>query len=122
LSYSKEFAMSNVINGMDQFGFLEIRAEREGDRHTVTLSGELDIDGTERVRRELYLAEDSDALEVVLDLSGLSFIDSSGIRLVFEADVRSRANSHRLRLIRGPAQVHRVFVMTDLADRLPFVD
>jgi len=34
---------------------------------------------------------------------------------------RSRANG-RFTLLRGPKQVHRVFEITDLVDRLPFAD
>jgi anti-sigma B factor antagonist len=122
LSYSEEFVMSNVKGGMDRFGFLEVLAERRDDRHVIALTGELDIDGAQRVRDELRRAEASDALEIVLDLSALRFIDSSGIHLIVEADARSRSNGNRLRLIRGPKHVHRVFVMTDLAERLPFRD
>jgi anti-sigma B factor antagonist len=122
VSHPEEVAMSNVIDSVDQFGFLEVRSEREGDTHVIALSGELDIDGVKRVREALHAAESSDALEVVLDLTDLAFIDSSGIQLVVEADTRSRADGNRLRLLRGPENVHRVFVLTDLADRLPFAD
>jgi anti-anti-sigma factor len=114
--------MSTVIDNVDQFGFLEVRSEREGDTYVIALSGELDIDGVKGVSEALHAAEDSDALEVVLDLTDLEFIDSSGIQLVVEADARSRADGNRLRLLRGPENVHRVFVLTDLADRLPFAD
>ena len=114
--------MSNVIDSVDQFGFLEVRSEREGDTHVIALSGELDIDGIKSVREALHAAEDSDAREVVLDLTDLQFIDSSGIQLVVEADARARADGNRLHLRRGPEHVHRVFVLTDLADRLPFAD
>lgn len=114
--------MSNVIDSVDRFGFLEVRLEREDDTYVVALSGELDIDGIGRVSEALHVAEQSDAREVVLDLSDLQFMDSSGIQLVVEADARSRADGNRLRLRRGPEHVHRVFVLTDLADRLPFAD
>jgi hypothetical protein len=36
--------------------------------------------------------------------------------------MRSRSDSDRLVIRRGPDRVHRLFVITDLADRLPVVD
>lgn len=112
--------MSNVINKMDWFGFLEVRSERRADRHVIALTGELDIDGADRVTQELLRAEATDARQIVLDLSGLTFMDSSGIRLIIEADARSRSNGHRLALIRGPRAVQRALEIADLVDRLPF--
>jgi anti-anti-sigma factor len=66
--------------------------------------------------------EDSDALSIVLDLSALEFMDTTGVRLIIQADARSRADSNRLALLRGPRAVQRVFELTGLLDRLPFAD
>ena len=46
--------MSNVIEGTSRFGFLEIRSERSDDEHVIALTGELDLDGAERVTQELH--------------------------------------------------------------------
>jgi stage II sporulation protein AA (anti-sigma F factor antagonist) len=120
LSYSEEFVMSNVMDGTNRFGFLELRSERCDDEHVIALIGELDLDGAERVTRELLRAEASDARRIVLDLSNLRFIDSTGIRLILAADARSRRDGDRLALIRGPRAVHRVFELSGIAERLPF--
>jgi anti-sigma B factor antagonist len=112
--------MSNVMNSIGRFDFLEMRSERSDDRHVITLEGELDLDGVERVTEELERAEASDARQIVLDLSGLTFLDSSGVRLIVCANLRSRANGDRLRLIRGSTRVQRVFELTGVLDRLPF--
>jgi anti-anti-sigma factor len=120
LSYSKEFVMSNVMNSIGRFDFLEVRSERSGDRHVIALKGELDLDGVARVTEELERVEASDARRIVLDLSGLTFMDSSGVRLIVCATLRSRASGDRLRLIPGSARVQRVFELTGVLDRLPF--
>jgi anti-anti-sigma factor len=112
--------MSNVASSMERFGDLEIRALRGRHRYVITLVGELDIDGVDRVTEELTRAEATDAAQIVLDLAELRFIDSSGVRLVLEADARSRTNGSRLRLTRGPAAVQRVFVLSGVEDRLPW--
>jgi anti-anti-sigma factor len=49
-------------------------------------------------------------------------MDTTGVRLIIQADARSRADSNRLALLRGPRAVQRVFELTGLLDRLPFAD
>ena len=102
-------------------GSLALRSERDGETHVVALLGELDIAGAPALEEELLRVEESDAERIVIDLSSLEFIDSTGIRLVVMAADRCSADS-RLTLLRGPKQVHRVFEITDLASRLPFAD
>jgi len=109
------------MEGTNRFGFLELRSERHDDEQVIALTGELDLDGAHRVAQELQRAEASDVRRIVLDLSGLQFIDSSGIRLILAADARSRMDGDRLALIRGPQPVQRVFELTGVTDRLPFV-
>lgn len=112
--------MSNVMNSIDRFDFLDMRSERSDDRIVIALKGELDLDGADRVTEELERAEASDAAQIVLDLSQLTFMDSSGVRLIVCANLRSRADGDRLRLIRGSPRVQRVFELTGVLDRLPF--
>ena len=113
--------MSNVIDATNPFGSLELRSERSADEHVIALVGELDLHGAERVAQELARAEATDARRIVLDLSGLQFIDSSGVRLILAAHARSRMAGDRLALIPGPRPVQRVFELTGVTDRLPFV-
>lgn len=104
------------------YGELTVTADRTDDVHCVRLTGELDIGTADRVEAELARAEAGDARLVVLDLSGLTFMDSTGVRLVLEAHARSRADSNRLRLRRGSAAVQRIFELSGVADTLPFGD
>ena len=103
-------------------GALTMRSTRDGDRHVIALAGELDLAGADLFSDELQRVEATDVRRIVIDLRDLEFIDSTGIRIIYTADMRSRADSDRLVIRRGPDRVHRLFVMTDLADRLPFVD
>jgi anti-anti-sigma factor len=68
------------------------------------------------------LAEDPELATVVLDMRGLEFMDSSGLRLVVVADMRARDAGRRFSLVRGDETVHRVFEITRMSDRLDFVD
>jgi anti-anti-sigma factor len=103
-------------------GTLTLRSTREDDTHVVALSGELDLAGADLLEGELKRVEAGDARRIVVDLRDLDFIDSTGVRLIYMAEMRSRKDSGRLTIRRGPHKVQRLFVMTDLADRLPFVD
>jgi anti-sigma B factor antagonist len=103
-----------------RLGSLALRSEREGDTHVIALLGELDLDGAPRVEAELLRVEATDATSIVVDLSSLEFIDSTGLRLLVMAAERA-ADSGRFAILPGPKQVQRVFEMTDLVDRLPFV-
>jgi anti-sigma B factor antagonist len=103
-------------------GELTVRSERDGVVQTICVEGELDLATAERLERELTRVEATDVLSIILDLSGLTFIDSTGVRLLLFAHARSRADSDRLVLLRGPAAVQRVFELTGILDRLPFAD
>jgi anti-anti-sigma factor len=59
---------------------------------------------------------------LVLDLSDLTFLDSTGLRTVVTADERARESGRRLVVVRGPDAVQRVFAITRLEERLEMVD
>jgi anti-sigma B factor antagonist len=102
---------------------LEFETTRNGSIATVRPTGELDLSGAAVLEAELdRLAEDPELAAVVLDMRGLEFMDSSGLRLVVVADMRAREAGRRFSLIRGGETVHRVFEITRMSDRLDFVD
>lgn len=105
-----------------ELGQVKVLSEREGDVHTIALAGELDLAGAGRVEQELKRVEATDALSIVLDLSELRFVDSTGVRLSIAAQARSRADAGRLLLLRGPAGVQRVFELCGVDALLPFAD
>ena len=96
---------------------------REGpDTTKISLRGELDLSTTFKVERELQRVEGATPDLLVLDLSGLTFLDSTGLRLIVGADQRARRADRRLAIVKGPAAVHRVFSITKLDERLEMVD
>jgi anti-sigma B factor antagonist len=101
-------------------GELTIRSVRDGVVHTICPAGELDLATANALRDELERVESTDAESIVLDLSGLTFMDSTGVRLLLTAHARSRADSHRLTLVRGCASVQRVLQLTGVETVLPF--
>lgn len=92
----------------------------EGDSTVLVLEGELDIGVKERARAVFEQA--CDTRVVVADLRGLTFMDSTGIHLLFEARDRCRATGRTFRLIRGPDTVHRSIVLLGLEREFEFFD
>ena len=102
-------------------GELSMSARCDPCTYTIALAGELDVDSSAAVQRELLRAERTDALTIVLDLSHVTFVDSSAIKLLLAASARSRAGQHRLQLRRPPAGVLQVLQRAGVDRLLPFV-
>jgi anti-sigma B factor antagonist len=93
-----------------------------GDVAVISLEGELDVAGAALLEQEIErVTADHGPTKLVLDLSGLEFMDSTGLRLVVLADARAREQGRRFAVIRGPESVHRVFEITRMSERLEFV-
>lgn len=101
---------------------LELDTEDRGGLLQVSLRGELDLSTVEKVEDELRRVEERADKLLVLDLSGLTFLDSTGLRLMVTADQRARKAGRRLAIVKGPETVHRVFTITKLDERLQMVD
>jgi anti-sigma B factor antagonist len=103
-------------------GTLTIRSARDGREHHVALYGELDISCGDALDREMQRVEAGDAARIVVDLSGLQFMDSTGIRVLLSLHGRSQADGDRLVLLRGAPAVQQVLEITGAHRLLPFVD
>jgi anti-sigma B factor antagonist len=95
--------------------------DRDGLVH-VALIGELDLSTVAKVQEELRRVEAASPATLVVDLSKLTFLDSTGLRCIVTADERAREDGRRIVIVRGPDAVQRVFAITRLDDRLEMVD
>jgi anti-sigma B factor antagonist len=95
--------------------------DREGGAH-VALSGELDIATAPKLEEEVHRLEAEGRRLIVLDLRGLEFMDSSGLRALLAADTRARERGARLVIVRGDDRIQRVLRITRLDERLEIVD
>ncbi len=100
----------------------ELETHREGDIARLSLFGEFDIAAAPRVDEALAVVEEERPERVVIDLRGLTFIDSTGLRSLLGAEARAREEGRPLTLIQGPEAVQRVFEITGLAGRLDIVE
>ena len=60
-----------------------VNVEERGDAVVATLTGELDLSGASRTRDSITQAVPTSARALVLDMTDLEFIDSSGVAMIF---------------------------------------
>jgi len=110
------------MRGVDVVGpALSVDVERGGDSVRIALRGELDLATVGRADEALSRPEVQSSDTVVLDLSGVTFIDSSGLRFLLLADRSAREDGWRLGVVPGPPEVQRIFKLMGVEDRLPFL-
>jgi anti-anti-sigma factor len=111
---------SDTQRDLVRSGRMTIQVHTEDDLYVVSLVGELDISSTQGLGAELLRAEESSASRIVLDLSGVEFIDSSGLELLVMAKRRSDADADRLRIRPGRDLVTRLLALTKIDEFLHF--
>ena len=102
-------------------GNLTLETSVDGGAAVIALHGELDLAGAITLEHELEQLEESPEHTIVLDLRGVEFMDSSGLRVIAVAAQRAESRGHRLALVPGTEQVMRVFDITRMRERLDFV-
>jgi anti-sigma B factor antagonist len=109
---------SNVREpGFDGEPLFECALRPLDDTLEIALTGELDFSTVSRFRT--VLEEVASFEYVVLDLSSLGFIDSSGLRAILELQA-SLKGKPRLEVIPGTPDLQRIFAVTGLSEVLPF--
>jgi anti-sigma B factor antagonist len=87
----------------------------------VALRGELDLEHAYTFDEELRRLEADKPPCVVLDLRGLTFLDSSGLARLLAARHRARRDKRRLLLVRGSTAVQRLMAITAVRDHFETV-
>jgi anti-anti-sigma factor len=106
--------------GVTPRGF-QVSASRVNGHAVVSLLGEFDLAGVTLFERELDRVRAPEAT-LIVDLRGLTFIDSSGLRALVIADQEARSAGRRCIVVRGPEQVGQVLELTGIGERLELVD
>jgi anti-sigma B factor antagonist len=97
---------------------VEVHPERDGVR--VVPVGEVDIATVGEIDARLRELNQAGFRHVVLDLRQLTFIDSTGLRLVLTWHAAARQNDIDVMVLEGPPAVQRVFALAGVLHRLPF--
>jgi anti-anti-sigma factor len=91
---------------------------RDGATAWVRPVGELDLDTAPRLEDALAIVRAGDPARLVLDLRRLTFMDSTGLRLVIRWDGVAREEGFDFAIVPGPDVVQRVIELTGMDDQL----
>jgi anti-sigma B factor antagonist len=104
-----------------QPGFEVHESVRDG-RHALVLSGELDLAVAAGLETTVLGLCGAGVSGIELDLSRLTFMDSTGLRAVLRAQELCAEHGYDFRVIPGSGQVLRLLELTGTADVLPLAD
>ncbi len=99
----------------------EARTERLGTTTVVVLAGELDI-AAEAGATAALTGAIGDGGVLVADLRELTFLDSTGVRVLLTADLHAKERGVRFGVARSDGMVRRLLEVTRIEERFPVVD
>jgi len=102
--------------------YCSLRSEHHLGTTIFRLAGEFDLASDERFQEELGRRLDSEVSTFLVDLRGLQFIDSTGLRMLVQIDALARQDGFDFAVLCGDGQVRQVLRDTGLDGILPLVD
>jgi anti-sigma B factor antagonist len=103
-------------------GSFRLDVEPERDIVRVCPRGEVDLATAATIREEIEELTAMGFARVALDLRGVTFLDSTGLRLSLELTMAARAEGWEFALIEGPADVQRVFEVAGVRPLVLFIE
>ena len=100
----------------------DVAIETDGSSALVTLTGDLDIQVAKQAAEAVERVEVDEPELLVIDLSGLSFMDSSGMAVVAAAHARALEEGRRFVIVNPKAGVRRAFEVSGLDQAVETVD
>jgi anti-sigma B factor antagonist len=101
-------------------GALTVSSVVENGVASIFLRGELDLASAPQVEECLASVLERAPTRIVVDLGQLAFIDSTGLRLLLQADGRAKEHGYELVLRPADPSVQRVFEVAGALDALRF--
>lgn len=93
---------------------MKLSVQEDGAVAVVAASGELDLEFADSLRDHLNEAIAAEPERLVVDLSGVTFVDSTILGVLVGARNRLGANSDRLQLVASHPEVLKTFRLTGL--------
>jgi len=95
----------------------DIKSKREGGSVTVAVAGEIVLSTADQLDAAIRQAEETEINRIVVDLSALSFVDSTGLGVLLEAIKRTRRDGNRLSFVPSKHEaVTRLLALTDTTE------
>ena len=97
--------------------------QRDDDVVVARLTGELDISVADQARRKIADAVPNSAVGVIVDMSELEFMDSSGVSMLFSLARQVGSHRQQLRVVAPPGRpVSRVLQIVEFVRAAPVDD
>jgi anti-sigma B factor antagonist len=103
-------------------GLCRMLTERDLGGAVIRLYGEFDLSCEQPFEQELGHVLDSETSSLIVDLRGLEFIDSTGLRVLLSLDNLARQDGFDFTVFGGNGVVSRVLKETGLDGVLPIVE
>ncbi len=100
----------------------EIRSEFDAATARLTVVGELDIATTPQLEEAARATIARGVRSLTIDLSELTFMDSSGLRRLIILDERASSEGWTLRLLKPAGPALTILTLTGADENLPFVE
>jgi anti-anti-sigma factor len=78
---------------------IDLRLDRSDEKITVRLTGEIDLSNAAMARRAITDSVHNRDVEVVVDLSGVRYLDSAGIAMLFDLARRLAEHNQHLTMV-----------------------
>jgi anti-sigma B factor antagonist len=104
---------------LDSASTFFVTVRPESDRVVVLAQGELDVATVPLLEHEVRALRAAGSASIVLDLRELTFMDSTGVRLLLQLDAEARSGELSFAILDCEGPVRRVLALTGVADRLP---
>jgi anti-sigma B factor antagonist len=97
---------------------LQLDLRTENDRVVVTLAGELDMANAPLLQKAVESKDLAGSKTIVLDLQGLTFLDSTGLRIILAAREQCWRRGQEFAVTPGSQQVQRLLSVTGVGEHL----
>jgi anti-sigma B factor antagonist len=103
-----------MIGGTPELPLFEIATTYDGGISILSLSGELDLATASTLREHLVTALNGGATEVICDLEGVTFMDSTALSVLISGHRKARAAGIAFALLAPQPQVDRLLDISGL--------
>lgn len=93
---------------------LDLSTRRLGDRAVVSVSGEVDLETASQLGEHALEAVRTVSPRIVLDLAGVTFMDSTGLKVLVSVDRRAQLAGGSVVLVGAAPAVLRILTLTGL--------
>jgi anti-sigma B factor antagonist len=95
---------------------IDVQTDDDGRTHLFALHGDLDVATSPALRAALMDAASGEQQNIIVDLSQLAFLDSTGLGALIGANKRAKEGGGEVRLVAQEGQILRLLRITGLLD------